>query len=145
MKYRVVWGYSVQNRGFFRHFFVFFKDFEKKIYLMVSCIGKVVTTHYSSYPSLFGGLKGPPFFYRSWVIQIAPHGAIRITLGVFKNKGPLGPLIPKFWLKTIRTWKLTWYFWYGMRSEKKSCQYWKIDINWYHKSKFSLLDANHGW
>ena len=86
---------------------------------MVSCSWKVVTTHYLSYPSLFGGLKGPPFFYRSWVIRIAPHGASRITLGVFKKKGPLGPLIPKFWLKTIRTWKLTCYLWYGTRSETK--------------------------
>ena len=143
---RVGWGYSVQKRCFFRHFFDFYKDFEKKFYLMVSYSWKVVTTHYLSYPSLFGGLKGPPFFYRSWVIRIAPHGASRITLGVFKKKGPLGPLIPKFWLKTIRTWKLTCYLWYGTRSEtKKRYQYWKIEINWYHQTKFWLIDANHGW
>ena len=116
---RVGWGYSVQKRCFFRHFFDFYKDFEKKIYLMVSYSWKVVTTHYLSYPSLFGGLKGPPFFYRSWVIRIAPHGASRITLGVLKKKGPLGSLIPKFWLKTMRTCKLTCYLWYGTRSETK--------------------------
>ena len=116
---RVGWGYSVQKRCFFRHFFDFYKDFENNFYLMVSYSWKVVTTHYLSYPSLFGGLKGPPFFYRSWVIRIAPHGASRITLGVLKKKGPLGSLIPKFWLKTMRTCKLTCYLWYGTRSETK--------------------------
>ena len=33
---RVGWGYSVQKRCFFRHFFDFYKDFEKNYYLMVS-------------------------------------------------------------------------------------------------------------
>ena len=33
---RVGWGYSVQKRCFFRHFFDFYKDFENNFYLMVS-------------------------------------------------------------------------------------------------------------
>ena len=117
--YRVGWGYSVQNMGFFRHFFVFFKDFEKKFYLMVSCIGKVVTTHYSSYPSLFGGLKGPPFFYRSQVIRIAPHGAIRITIGVLKKRGPRGPWSQIYWTKTMKTSNQTCFLSYETRRKTK--------------------------